>query len=120
MFPAAVIARLYVNGSLKNTPTGFQFKLRNIIDSGTLVGLGPLTVDEVDYAPEAIKITMGEKELRGSEITRSAPLSIWAYREATIDVDGAPLTPGPHKLVLPLLTREAGKLQLSVTVEAAA
>ena len=47
MFPASLLARLFVKGSLKNTENGFEMKLKNIIDSGTLVGLGPLVVDDI-------------------------------------------------------------------------
>lgn len=115
MFPPAVLTRLFVKDSLKNTPTGFEFKLKNILESGTLVGLGALTVDDAVFQPEVVTLKLGEKELRGSEITRSAPLTIWAYVETTIRVAGEPLPPGPHKLTIQILTREAGKLQFSVT-----
>ena len=50
MIPSFLLAKLYVKGSLKNTETGFEFSLKNIIDSTMLIGIGPVTVGERDYA----------------------------------------------------------------------
>ena len=44
MIPSFLLAKLYVKGSLKNTETGFEFSLKNIIDSTMLIGIGPVTV----------------------------------------------------------------------------
>ena len=44
MIPSFLLAKLYVKGSLKNTATGFEFSLKNIIDSTMLIGIGPVTV----------------------------------------------------------------------------
>ena len=48
MIPSFLLAKLYVKGSLKNTETGFEFSLKNIIDSTMLIGIGPVTVGERD------------------------------------------------------------------------
>ncbi len=45
MFPPFVLAKIYVKGSLKNTEKGFEFTLKNVVDSGTVVELGPITAD---------------------------------------------------------------------------
>jgi len=114
MFPASMLAQLFVKGSLKNTDTGFEFKLKNIIDSGTLVGLAPLGVDEDTLAPETVTVKVGEKVLRGDQITHTSPLSVRSYAEIILTVAGQPLTAGSHKLTIQVVTREAGRLQFSV------
>jgi hydroxymethylglutaryl-CoA reductase (NADPH) len=118
MFPAAVLARLFVKGSLKNTPDGFEFKLKNIIDSGTITGLS-LSLDETVLPAEAVTVVISGKELNGGEITSRTPVTVWAYVELTLKVAGAPLTPGSHQINFQILTREAGKLQFSVNEELA-
>lgn len=115
MFPSSMLAQLFVKGSLKNTETGFEFKLKNIIDSGTLIGFGPLGVDDGSVAPDAVTVRVGEKVLRGDQISTSSPLPIRSYTEAVLTVAHAPLAEGPHKLTFMLLTREAGRLQFSVS-----
>jgi hypothetical protein len=114
-----MLAKLYIKGSLKNTENGFAMKLKNIIDTGTVVGLGPLVVDETSYEPSAYKVKVGETEVRGDQITRSAPVSVRSFIEILLTVEGAALPAGAHKLTFQIFTREAGKLQFSITEEIA-
>ncbi len=115
MFPSSMLAKLFVKGSLKNIEDGFELKLKNIIDSGTLVGMGPLVVDDTSFAPAVVRVKVGEKEVTGDQITRTAPIAVRAFSEIRVRVQGAPLQPGDHKLTLQVFSNEAGKLQFSVT-----
>ena len=115
MFPSSMLAKLFVKGSLKNTADGFELKLKNIIDSGTLIGIGPVVVDEASYTPDTCRVKVGEKETSGDQITRSMPVPVRAFAEIRLRVQAAPLQPGEHKLTLQVFTNEAGKLQFSVT-----
>ncbi len=115
MFPASMLAKLFVKESLKNTEDGFEFKIKNIIDSGTVTGMGPVVVDETSYGPDACRLKVGEKEVVGSQITRSAPVPVRAFSEIRVRVLGSPLAAGEHKLTLQFFTEEAGKLQFSIT-----
>ncbi len=115
MFPPSLLAKILVPGSLKNTASGFEFKLKNIIDSATLVGMGPLVVDDSGFTPDVLMLKLGQTEIRGDLLTRTNSLPIRISNEALITVTGAPLQPGPHKLTISVLTREAGRLQFSVT-----
>jgi len=114
MFPPSMLAQLFVKGSLKNTETGFEFKLKNIIDSGTIIGLAPLGVDEGSVAPDALTVKVGEKVLRGDQISHTSPMSVRSYSEIVLNATAAPLTPGSHKLTIAVITREAGRLLFSV------
>lgn len=115
MFPPSLLARLYVKGSLKNNATGFEMKLKNIIDSGTITGLGALTVDDMTYQPAQVEVKIGDKATTADQITREQPLVARAMLEIFLKVTGAQLTPGPHKITFVIMTREAGKLQFSIT-----
>ncbi len=114
MFPSSLLAKLFLKGTLKNTPNGFEFKMKNIIDSGTLIGIGPLVVDAVTYQPSAMVIKVGENELRGDAISRTDSLPVKAFLEINIRVEGASLEAGAHKMTILLYTREAGRLQFTV------
>jgi hydroxymethylglutaryl-CoA reductase (NADPH) len=115
MFPPSLLAKTLVSGSLKNNVNGFEFKLKNIIDSATLVGMGPLVVDDSSFTPDALMLKVGQTEIRGDVLTRSNSLPFRISNEALITVTGTPLQPGPHKLTIQVLTREAGRFQFSVT-----
>ena len=41
MIPTFLLKKLYVKGSFRNTPTGFQLSLRNTLAPGTLIGTLP-------------------------------------------------------------------------------
>ena len=115
MFPPSLLAKLVMPGSLKNNANGFEFKLKNIIDSATLVGMGPLVVDGTSYAPESITLKLGQNEIRGDLLSRTNALPIRVSNEAIFSITGDPLLPGDHKLTIQILTREAGRFQFSVT-----
>jgi hydroxymethylglutaryl-CoA reductase (NADPH) len=115
MFPPSLLAKLVISGSLKNNVSGFEFKLKNIIDSATLVGLGPLIVDGCSYAPDVITLKLGQTEIRGDLLTRTNALPFSVSNEAVFSVTGEPLQPGEHKLTISVLTREAGRFQFNAT-----
>ena len=115
MFPSYILTNLFVKGSLVNTPNGFAMKLKNIIDSGTVVGIGPITVDESSFAPDKITLKVKDRSLRADHITSTSTLPVYVMSEIEITVEGTPLTPGEHKLGFLIHTREAGRLQFSVT-----
>ena len=71
MFPPFILAKLYVKGSLKNTENGFEFSLKNIIDSTMLSGIGPITVGDKTYEGSAVKMALGDKEWQGDQISKT-------------------------------------------------
>jgi hypothetical protein len=115
MFPSYLLEKLVVRGSLKNNASGFEIKLKNIVDSGTLSGMSPLVVDDVTYPPQDVTIRVGDVEKSGDKISRNESMSVRAYVEILVSVKGAPLQPGAHKLTFQVQTFEAGRLQFSVT-----
>jgi hydroxymethylglutaryl-CoA reductase (NADPH) len=110
MFPPSVLAKVYVKGSLKNTEKGFEFSLKNIVDSGTIVEFGPITVDGKTCQTAALTVAIGSNERPGDQVTRLAPLSIYLGSVVLIRVNGETLSAGEHVLDISFNTREAGRL----------
>ena len=115
MFPSSMLAGLYVKGSLRNTDTGFELRLRNNIDSGTVTGVGPLGVDAGTIGTDKIVLKVGQREARGDQLSFRAPLPVSVMSEIRIVVEGEALAPGQHKLSFQIMTAEAGKLNFSIT-----
>jgi hypothetical protein len=113
----SLLDRVYVRGSLKNTDTGYEFKLKNTIDNGTLSGVKAVSVDGADQplASVSIKTTAGEK--RADELSYKSALPLFYNTEATIRVAGDPLSAGAHSIVLTISVYEAGTLQLKINDE---
>jgi hypothetical protein len=112
MIPSYMLSHIYVKGSLKNTEGGFEFTLKNTVDSGTIIGIGPLTVDDEGCSPASLSITTRQGQKRGDEISGRAPVYLPYGTEARITVTGKTLAPGEHCIVLAVLTSEAGRLQI--------
>ncbi len=110
MFPQSVLANIYVKGSLKNTEQGFEFRLKNVVDSGTVVELGPITVDGKVYQAAALTVLTSSQERPGDQVTRQAPLPVYIGSSFTIRVKGEMLAAGEHAMNISVNTREIGRL----------
>lgn len=119
MFPSSVLAQIYVKGSLKNVEKGFEFGLKNVVDSGTLVELGPITVDGKAYETAALTVVTGNQERGfqerpGDQITRLAPLPVYIGSSFTLRVNGEALVSGEHAINVSVLTREIGRIRFDI------
>jgi hypothetical protein len=114
MFMSPLLAKLYVKGSLKNNATGFEFRIKNIIDSATLVAFGPIQVDQAVFGAEALTLTQGDATVSGNAVTTAAPIAIRAFQDTLIGVVSAPLPAGPHRITVEALTKEVGKIKFNV------
>lgn len=113
----SLLERIYQRGSLKNVEGGFEFKLKNLVDNGTLSGVKSLTVDETEVPLSNMRFQTSAGEKQAEEITYRTPLPIYYNAEATVRVSNQTLEPGPHALVLTISVYEAGTLQLKVNDE---
>ncbi len=113
--PSFLLKKLYIKGSLKNTESGFELALKNTLAPGTLIGLGPLTVDDTSYTPDAITMKTPQGEMTGDQISSRTPQNFGLNVEVKIMVRGKPLAPGNHHVVFSVLTREVGRIEFDVT-----
>jgi hydroxymethylglutaryl-CoA reductase (NADPH) len=111
MFPSFVLNKLYVKGSLKNNDKGFQFDIKNVVDSGTLVEIGPITVDGKPYEMASISVVTRDQERTADQVTRTSPLPVYLGMSFTLCVSGEQLTPGEHAINVTVLTREIGRIK---------
>ena len=114
MFPPFILAKLYVKGSLKNTETGFEFSLKNIIDSTMLSGIGPIVAGDKNYEGAAIKLAVGEKEWRGDQIDKANLVPVKMGVPLRVMILGEPLPAGDLKVSVTATTRDIGKIKFDV------
>ncbi len=117
MFPAFLLAKLFVKGSLKNSAAGFEFKIKNIIDTATIVEVGPIGVDGQMFPAEAWTVVSEGKRTPAREIDTAHPLLARAFREVTLELAGDPLAAGSHAIEVNVLTREVGKISFQINEE---
>ena len=115
MIPSFLLAKLYVKGSLKNTDTGFEFTLKNIIDNTMLIGIGPVTVGEKNYEGADITLTAGDKTISGADLSRQSSVPARMGMLLKIVVAGDKLAPGAQKITVSGTSSDIGKFKFDVS-----
>ncbi len=126
LIPDMLLSKLYVKGSLSNSPAGFRFSIRNLVGTGTVTGIHCFEVAEGGEACSAANMTddlevilpNGQSQSAKS-ITHESPLVLAEGTIITLYVPGAKLCPGRHNLRLGLGTVELGDLEIKVSDEVA-
>jgi hydroxymethylglutaryl-CoA reductase (NADPH) len=114
MFPPFVLSKLYVKGSLENTADGFEFSLKNIIDSTMLSGIGPIAAGDKSYEGAAITMALGDKQWRGDQIDKAALVPVKMSVPLRIMVQGKSLPAGDVKVSVTATTSDIGKIKFDV------
>lgn len=117
MFPMFLLNKVYVSKSLKNTPEGFEFMLKNVIDSGTLGGIKSLSLDGAEIPLAAVTVCSAAGEKKAEEISPRSYIPLRFNAEVTIAVAGQTLGEGKHILQLAISVLEAGRVDLKIEDE---
>lgn len=112
--PGFLLKRIYVKGSLRNIPDGFEFKLKNTLGSGYANGLLPIVMDGEALPAERAYFSVSEKRLAFPTVSRANPATLAMNREATITVEGRTLTPGAHQFRMGFNVTGLGELSVDL------
>jgi hypothetical protein len=115
MIPSFLLAKMYVKGSLKNTESGFEFALKNIIDATMLIGIGPIGVGEKTYEGEAITMAVADKTVNGAELSRSNSIQIRLGVPVKVSVSGDQLAAGEQRITVAATTSDIGKIKFDIS-----
>lgn len=114
MIPSFLLAKLYVKGSLKNNDNGFEFALKNIIDSTMLIGIGPITIGEKNYEGEAVVMITNERTVNGAELSRNNPIPVRMGVPLKVTVAGEKLASGEQRITVAATTSDIGKIKFDI------
>jgi hypothetical protein len=114
MIPSFLLAKLYIKGSLKNTDLGFEFALKNIIDSTMLIGIGPVTVGEKTYEGEVVTMAVGDRTINGAGLSRQNPVPVRLGMPFKISVTGEKLAGGEQRISVSATTTDVGKIKFEI------
>ena len=96
--PGFLLRRLYVKKSLKSTPTGFEFQLKNGLGSGYAHKLWPLTADGNEIPLENSSFILEGKESAFGDVSKDNTFTLAMNKTIIIKAKGVILEPGPHKI----------------------
>lgn len=129
VIPAALLSRMYVKNSLRNTKEGFEFVLENRLASTTITGAGPLTVDGREYDDKENLVLQFERSAArpgrereplvrlANSIDRAKAVRFDLHTILRVVMRNVWLASGEHRCTLTLKTREVGDLVFQVTDE---
>ena len=114
IIPDFILNRLYVKGSLCNTPSGWQFQVRNDLAQGSVISILALELDGAVQPLDSMTILLPDGSPRpAATVTPAAPLPLPVGVSLTVQMAGAGLAPGEHALKLWLQTQEVGDLTIA-------
>jgi hydroxymethylglutaryl-CoA reductase (NADPH) len=115
MIPGAFLRKLYTHGSLKNTPDGAQFSLKNRLKDAEVVGLDRLTIDGKQVAVGGVRLHLANHApVRVEQVDASHPLPFPLRSVVTVQTSEPELTSGPHEIEIAFETVPFGKVRFTV------
>ncbi len=112
--PTVLLRRMYERDSLRNTPNGFQFALKNRVAPATIVEIGEVHAVGQTFGPEHITIHLRSHAYTAEKISEKHPLKFDVNEIAIVEVNGPPLPQGEHLLTWRVRTKEVGWLRIPV------
>lgn len=116
--PAFILRRLYVRGSLQNTPTGWSFTLKNSLGSGYAHGLVALRVDESEEVPmDQTSFENDGVTISFDQVSKENTFGLQMNRSIVISVVGEQLTRGAHRIDFACIIPGLGQIGFDFTDE---
>ncbi len=115
--PSSLLKKLYLKGSLLNSEAGLEFKLKNTLAPGTIVGFKALTVDGNPCPLENVYLVTSSGERPVTGVGAKTPFFLELNKEVTLVIKGLKLEPGHHKITIKVSTKEVGDLEIPVEDE---
>ncbi len=115
LIPSLLLKKLYTLGSLKNTPQGVVFSIKNRLSDAELVGLRSISLDGRNIPLQAVKLILPDgRALAATEITPDRPLAFPLRMVVDVVLAVDPVKDGKHGIVVAFDSRPFGKLQFAV------
>jgi hydroxymethylglutaryl-CoA reductase (NADPH) len=113
--PRMLLRQLYTNASLRNTPAGVTFSLKNRLSDAVVTGVERVSFDGAAVPPDQVMIdTTGEPRRSAGAITADAPLDFPLRRIVDLHCAVPPLAEGKHTVEIAVRTRPFGEIKLKV------
>src|ERR1035438_2103847 len=85
MIPSLLLKKLYTLGSLKNTPGGAQFAIKNRLSDAEIVGVTGIAINGVPVALERVLFDLGDgRAMPVSQVAAAPPSPIYRLSDAEI------------------------------------
>ena len=113
--PDFLIKRVYKKGSLRQTPDGVCFELKNVIGPGVISGLKSIQINDYIFPQDTIRFfTQGVMNF-AKTIDEANPIHFRLGQEGTIFCGSAKcLREGLNKIIIELTNPEVGTVKVTL------
>jgi hypothetical protein len=114
IIPNFILKRMYRIGSLRRLAEGIGFDIVNNLGPGQISRVNGVSMNGVVYGPSQVELLLNEARLPADHITEAEPATFFLNQIITCIIRDRELPPGPYQITLDLVSREAGKVTLTV------
>ncbi len=115
LIPSMILRQLYTFGSLRNTPEGVQFAIKNRLSDTEVTELNGVSIDGRPVPLGAVTLDLGDGETRAPEqISSRLPIPFPLRRILTIRLAIPALALGKHSITIAFKAKPFGSLKLDV------
>ena len=112
--PSMLLKQLYTFGSLKNTPDGVKFSLKNRLSDTTVTALQQVKLDDVEVPRSGLSVVLDDGTVMTPEQVAKSPIDFPLRRTLDIVCKVPPLELGKHKIEVKFDATPFGTLTLKV------
>lgn len=114
VIPNFILKRMYKEGSLRRLSDGVGFDIVNNLGPGQISSLRSISLNEAVYEANQVYLLINDVVVPGESISEDNPATFFLNQVITCVIKGAELPDGSYEIRLELVSREAGKVNLSV------
>jgi hypothetical protein len=114
VIPNFILKRMYKDGSLRRLAQGVGFDIVNNLGPGQISMISGISLNGKRYSANQIILLINEDEVPGESITEETPATFFLNQVITCVVLDTTVADGVYDMKLELVSREAGKVSLSV------
>jgi hydroxymethylglutaryl-CoA reductase (NADPH) len=113
--PSLILRQLYTFGSLRSSPEGTGFALKNRVSPARLQGVVRLEIDGAEIPLERVTLLPdGAQAIRLEALTPGAPIEFPLKRQLEVHIEGLSLAAGRHRIDFTFEADPFGRLALGV------
>ncbi len=114
VIPNFILKRMYKTGTFRHLPEGVGFDIINTLGPGQISKINSITLNDTVFGPEQITLLIDNNPTPAENITESNPATFFLNQTITCMIQNASVVDGPYDITLDLISREAGKVTLTV------
>lgn len=113
--PEFLLRRLYVKGSLRTVPDGFEFDLKNTLGSGYAERALPLTLDGAEVPLSTTRFVAQGEVTPFEDVSPERTMTLGMNQTVTVAVTAPALSPGMHRIGIGFVVVGMGEMRFDVT-----